>query len=91
MRRWSGLLAALSLLAVVGVGCHHTAGVCDCCNCGGNAGLDGPPVGVVASGSVMPHAPISYPPGAWINRQSTESATDSVTVHMPTPVFQGGQ
>ena len=89
MRLWSGLLAALSLLAIVGVGCHHTAGVCDCCNCCGNAGLDGPPV--APGGPGMPHAPISYPPGAWVNRQSTENATQPVTVHMPTPILQGGQ
>jgi hypothetical protein len=30
MKLWSGLLTALGLLALVGTGCHHTAGVCDC-------------------------------------------------------------
>jgi hypothetical protein len=31
MRRWSTLLAAFSLLAIMSTGCwEHTAGVCDC-------------------------------------------------------------
>jgi len=31
MRRWLGLLAGCGLLALMGTGCDHVAGVCDCC------------------------------------------------------------
>jgi len=71
----------------VGVGCHHTAGVCDCCNnCGG---LDGPgaaPVAVAPAGPIMPHAVVSYPSGNYV--PTTLSDTGTVRVHMPAPIIQ---
>jgi hypothetical protein len=48
MRRWLGLMAACSLLALTATGCQHTAGRCDCdpgsgscTNCGYGAGVMG--------------------------------------------------
>lgn len=66
MRRWTGFLAALSLLAAVATGCHHTAGVCDCdLGCHDyHPGVDAyPPVaGGPPSQDIMPPAPVSYHP-----------------------------
>jgi hypothetical protein len=63
MRRWTGLLSALSLLAVVAGGCHHTAGVCDC-DTGHHAyhpGMDGLgyPVDGHSAAKMMPQASTS--------------------------------
>jgi len=98
MRRWTGFLAGLSLLALVGVGCwQHTAGICDCCN--GTCGLGpvGPvdhvgavPAGVAPGAPVMPHAPVSYPTGAAARIDSSELEEHTVmpvTVHMPQPII----
>ena len=52
MRRMILLAMGMGLLAV-GVGCHHVAGVCDCC--------DGQPVTAQHAESLSPGGPIGGP------------------------------
>ena len=58
MRRWSGLLTTFSLLALAAMGCHHTAGVCDCDPWHDHSPLPEYPHGVEHSYAVGAHADV---------------------------------
>jgi hypothetical protein len=92
MRRWTGFLAGLGLLALLNVGCHHIAGICDCDSgcCGGHPDVGAVPVGASpAAAPVMPHAPVYHPMGTAASNPALEEDTVvPVTVQMPRPIVQ---
>ena len=87
MRRWTGFLAGLSLLALVG--CNHIAGICDCCNgCCGMGPVGPVPVGAAPAAPVMPPASVSYPASTSARSEVFEGdSVVPVTVHMPAPII----